>query len=208
MQVTLFILLLTLGACSSSKSKTAKVERTYDGKQLEAFLEQEGKRVQFSEQEVPWETEDDSLADDEDRAEVQEVLEGDEDDMDAPAPRPEDRQKALDRYRKLRLQKKTPPSRREVRKPKSRVAVSAPAPKAAPVLSPEAQKDIQIEMEQNLAYYCLQAKNSKRFENSTDCESFAQSVKSECVGAPPEEGAEPQLTKRSLSCVLTRLKKK
>lgn len=97
----------------------------------------------------------------------------------------------LNYYRKLREQnwgnyktdaKRTPhrpeKKRYQVIKPRKNL-VPAPIPQATP-LAPEAIEELNIEMTQHMAFYCIKNRKSSRFENKAECTAFTEDAMNSC----------------------------
>lgn len=117
-----------------------------------------------------------------------------------------EKQQAVEKYRRMRQKdwntyikskrqktapKPTPPSRRTyVQRRKQR-----------PNLSEEQVRELRVEIDQNLSYYCMKNRKDKRFSSEADCQAYAQNTLAECeqtIGRPLHRGL--------LKCVKQRLR--
>ena len=99
-----------------------------------------------------------------------------------------ERLEAIERYKKLRSRdwknyKKT--KRYKKFRPKKYVKrrVNKPTPKPVrkkPVLSKSQKEELERELNQNMAYYCMMKRKDKRFSNEADCHAFVENNYFEC----------------------------
>ncbi|MBT3586900.1 MAG: hypothetical protein HN509_18460 [Halobacteriovoraceae bacterium] len=71
-----------------------------------------------------------------------------------------------------------------------------------PKMSPEKIRELEIEVKQNLSYYCMRHRKDKRFEKSGDCKSYTLSVYANC-----DKKFNYQKDKRIVSCLKRNLRR-
>jgi hypothetical protein len=124
---------------------------------------------------------------------------------------------ALSYYQRLRwnnwnkYKKATRTKQRNIRKRPTR-SYSRPVKKMGPPpaprkhvakrsYSPDKSKELYIEIKQNMSFYCMEKRKSRKFSNSQDCNAYTQNALSQC------EDAHPVISDRSLyRCVKRKLK--
>lgn len=102
-----------------------------------------------------------------------------------------EREQVLETYRRMRLenwQERQADREREQKrggyrkiKPKS-----APTPRRVNKRSGNPE-EIQVEIEQNMALFCMKVNGNGRFENDSDCQAFTQNVLFECSSKHDED---------------------
>lgn len=107
-----------------------------------------------------------------------------------------EREQVLETYRRMRqenweerqAEREREQERRQYRRirPKPAPARPAPTPRRASKRSgdPEA---IQVEIEQNMALFCMKMSGNRRFENDNDCQAFTQNILFECSSKHDED---------------------
>ncbi len=121
-----------------------------------------------------------------------------------------ERQNALERYRKLRLQnweatKKGKVSRtrpKRYSRPRNSNRIVAPKKVVPPKkriipTNPEEQK---IEVDQNIKFFCMEKRKDPRFKGPTSCESYTENILNEC------EDSYQWNDKKLTNCVKSKLK--
>ncbi len=119
-----------------------------------------------------------------------------------------EREQVLESYRKLRWenwQKREAERERQRRRAniyRPRTPKKTPPPKPARVAPKPSgnPEEIQVEIEQNMAIYCMKMGGSSRFENETECTAFAQNILFECSSKYDEDD------KRRVNCVKSSLR--
>ncbi len=126
-----------------------------------------------------------------------------------------ERGKALALYKKLRWQnwKKIQgkrsaikPRRSKRRAPKvTRKKTYYPKkkkPVVRPALSEEKVKEVQIEISQNMSFFCMANRKDNRFKDENDCHAYTQNVLDTCQ----DQVNQPWVDKKIVSCVKRKLK--
>lgn len=103
-----------------------------------------------------------------------------------------DRKRVLNYYRTLReknweeykrkgsqISRRHPPRRHQEKKPTIVLVVPAPKPKK-PELPPEKVEEMNIEIHQNLSYFCMKNRKSGKFSDASECQEFTQNIFNEC----------------------------
>ncbi len=119
-----------------------------------------------------------------------------------------EREQVLENYRRLRWEnwQKRESERESQRKRANTYRPRAPkqAPKPRPI-SPRPRpsgnpEEIQVEIEQNMAIYCMKMGGSSKFDNENDCVAFTENILYECSAKYEEDD------KRRVSCVKSELR--
>jgi len=122
-----------------------------------------------------------------------------------------EQKQALEYYKQLRSRNwnkykngKSAPTKRRIRPRKKIIVKTRPAPKKKviqEVMTPEQQQELEIEIGQNLSYYCMQHRKDRRFSSDADCQAFTQDSLSNC-----EESIGMQHHRNVLKCLKRKLK--
>ena len=118
----------------------------------------------------------------------------------------QDRQKALERYRQMRWKnwdhysgKKTISKKRrnshtrktpvKVYRPKVKKVKKPKTKPQRPVLAQNIIEEMNIEIRQNLSFFCMKNRKSSRFSNEADCSAYTQNILSNCKKShwPPRD---------------------
>lgn len=127
-----------------------------------------------------------------------------------------EREKAISFYKKLRWQnwKKIQGKRKAIRPRKSKRKVTRkktyyPKKKirkkkfySKPALSDSKVKEVQIEISQNMSFFCMSKRKDSRFKDENDCHAYAQNVLDTCQ----DQVQQPWTDKKIVSCVKRKLK--
>ena len=93
------------------------------------------------------------------------------------------RKKALKYYRELRRQNKKPAKRKTTPQKVSSPVPRKEAPSVPPkkeILSPKKLKSLEIELEQNMNYFCMKNRLDSRFQSQSDCQQFTENILEDC----------------------------
>lgn len=125
-----------------------------------------------------------------------------------------EREKAIELYKKLRWEnwkkiqrkRKALKPRRTVRRkktgyyrPKKKVVRKK---RTKPALAKEQVKELQIEISQNMSFFCMAKRKDRRFKNENECHAFTQNVLDKCQ----DKVQQPWVDRKIIGCVKRRLK--
>lgn len=124
-----------------------------------------------------------------------------------------EREKAIELYRKLRWEnwkkiqrkRKALKTRKVTRKktkyyrPKKKKTAKK---KTRPALGAEKVKELQIEISQNMSFFCMAKRKDSRFKSENDCHAFTQNVLDTCQ----DKVQQPWVDRSIVSCVKRRLR--
>ena len=120
-----------------------------------------------------------------------------------------ERDKAIELYKKLRWnnwkkiqrKRKALKPRSTVRRkktkyyrPKKKVVRKKPS---RPPLGEEKVKELQIEISQNMSFFCMAKRKDRRFKNENECHAFTQNVLDSCQ----DKVGQPWVDRKIISCV-------
>lgn len=99
-----------------------------------------------------------------------------------------EREQVIETYRRLRWenwQEREQERESQITRPRARKIIPKPAPApAAPKKAARKQsgnpEEIQVEIEQNMAIFCMKMSGNARFSDESDCSAFTQNVLFEC----------------------------
>jgi len=124
-----------------------------------------------------------------------------------------EKEKAIELYKKLRWDnwKKIQRKRKALRRPKvtrkktryykKRKVVKRKKP-AKPALGAEKVKELQIEISQNMSFFCMAKRKDSRFKNENDCHAFTQNVLDSCQ----DKVGQPWVDRSIINCVKRKLR--
>ncbi len=92
----------------------------------------------------------------------------------------------------------TPKRSRKPRKQKVQVRKVTPS---KPPLSPEKVEELNIEIHQNLSYFCMKNRKTKKFSDKEECNTFTQNIFNECKEKYPV-----YRDRSAINCVKKKLK--
>lgn len=113
-----------------------------------------------------------------------------------------EKEKAVELYRKLRWKKRKRTKRKRIVPKVTRKRERLIRKKnTRPALSKEKIKELKIEISQNMSFYCMQNRKSKRYPTETDCHAFTQSVLDRCQS----KVSGPWVDRKIVRCVKSKL---
>jgi hypothetical protein len=71
-----------------------------------------------------------------------------------------------------------------------------------PALTPEKKKEVQIEISQNMSFFCMANRKDNRFKDENDCHAYTQNVLDTCQ----DQVQQPWIDKKIVRCVKRKLK--
>lgn len=109
-----------------------------------------------------------------------------------------EREQVLETYRRMRqesweerqVEREREQERGEYRSIRPRAIRNRPAPTPAPRRVSKKSgnpEEIQVEIEQNMALFCMKVSGNGRFENDNDCQAYTQNVLFECSSKHEED---------------------
>lgn len=110
-----------------------------------------------------------------------------------------EKQRILEHYRLMRARQWDKINTKKVfyRMPTKKTPPSAPAPVKIRYID---AKEQEVEIEQNIVFFCMNRKKFQRFDNEDDCLEFTKNIQNDCL--EEFETGDARLT----SCVKSRLK--
>lgn len=121
-----------------------------------------------------------------------------------------ERGKAIELYKKLRWEnwkkiqrkRKALKPRRTVRRKKTRYYKTKKRIIKKKALAPAKLKEMQIEISQNMSFFCMANRKDSRFKNENDCHAYTQNVLDKCQDTVDQ----PWVDRKIIGCVKRKLK--